>query len=184
MIYGLKGRIVQIDSESIVVDVHDIFYRILVCHPDYFHVDESRLIYTEQIIREDEQYLVGFVDDDERRAFLDLISVSGIGPKTALNALRATSPALLYQAIASKDTKYLKKLPGIGPKAASQIILDIKGQLSETDATDRSLSPNVIEALLSLGFKNSDINRAIKNAYLPGISDDELLKRCLQIIRK
>lgn len=183
MIFGLKGYIYEVNSNAIVIDVRDVFYQCFVAHPEAFHVASEVFVFTYQVTREDDQYLVGFSSLEEKRVFLDLISVSGIGPKTALSALSKTNPTDFYKAIAEKDVRYLKKLPGIGPKAANQIILDIKGQLSETDATGHSLNEDVKAALIGLGFKASQADKAITAVYQPGLADNELLKRALKTLR-
>ena len=85
-----------------------------------------------------------------------MISVSGIGPKTALGILAATTPERLEQAIEDEDIKYLKKLPGLGQKGASQIILDLKGKLAKSDTVSTNTNEDEVEmALTSLGFKKS-----------------------------
>ena len=185
MIYALKGIIEEIGDNFIIINVRDVYYQLLVSHPEDFMFHDERLVYTYQVVREDDEYLVGFISKEEKNAFLDLIKVSGIGPKTALNVLSATTPALFYNAISEKDVRYLKSLPGIGPKSAQQILLDIKGQISSQKVTSsRSLNPDVSEALVRLGFKVAEANTAIESVYQSGLNDDELLKRALKALRK
>ncbi len=185
MIYGLKGSIEKITANYIVINVRDVYYEVIVTHPEDYSLNETTIVYTYQVVREQEQYLVGFSSLDEKHAFLDLIKVAGIGPKTALNILSATTPTLFYNAVATKDVRYLKSLPGIGPKAAQQILLDIKGQVQvEKQASGKSLNPTVLEALKSIGFKAKEANKAIESVYEPGLDDDELLKRALVALRK
>lgn len=163
MFYSLKGYIDNITPDYIVVDVHDICFQVIVSHPEDFHVNELVCIYTYQVIREDEQYLVGFLSLEEKNIFIKLISVKGIGPRTAINALSQTRPDMLKNAIATSNVSYLKKLPGIGAKAAAQIILDLKGEIQLADTKNSQLSEQALdakEALKSLGFKASQIDEA------------------------
>ncbi len=104
-------------------------------------------------MREDEQYLVGFKTEYEKEAFLSLISVKGIGPRTALGAMSATTAEELFNAIAANNITFLKKLPGIGAKAAAQIILDLKGQLTGSPSGNPNQYDEVRDALKGLGYK-------------------------------
>ena len=131
MYYYLKGTIVEQGENYIVIDVCGIGYQVLVMHPLDFPLFELCLVYIAHIVREDEEYFVGFKDLQEKKVFNQLISVKGIGPRTALTALRGISIDEFIACIQNEDIKRLKKLEGIGPKAASQIILDLKGSLSD-----------------------------------------------------
>jgi len=185
MIYGLKGTIAEIQKDSLVIDVHDVFYELLVSRPSDWKVGQESSLFCYEVFGEDDHYLVGFVSPLERQAFMSLISVKGIGPKTALNALRATTPDDLYKAIAANNTAYLKKLPGIGPKAAAQIILDLKGQLTETDKKGNPAQfDEVQQALKSLGFKSKDIDEALSAVDEPNLTNEEILRVALRHLRK
>lgn len=184
MIYALKGYILEVKPSSIIVDVHDVFYEVLVSHPDDFAINEFAFVYTHQVKREDEEYLVGFRTLEEKQIFADLITVKGIGPKTALGALSETTAAMMIKAIATNDIKYLKKLPGIGPKAASQIILDLQGRLLTENTMKTDEHGDVRDALRQLGFKVMEIDHVLKTIYIPGMKAEELLKLALQKLRK
>ena len=131
MIYSLKGRVLLVDGDTVVIDVHDVGYQVLVSHVNDYEIGQEVFLYTYNVVREDEQYLVGFSSLDEKKVFLALIKVKGLGPKTVINALSSTTPNDVKNAIAANNVAYLKKLPGIGAKAASQIILDLKGELTD-----------------------------------------------------
>jgi len=185
MIYGLKGTIAEIHQDSLVIDVHDVFYELLVSRPSDWKVGQDSSLFTYEVYGEDDHYLVGFVSPLERQAFMSLISVKGIGPKTALNALRATTPDDLYKAIAANNTAYLKNLPGSGPRAAAQIILDLKGQLTETDKKGNPAQfDEVQQALKALGFKSKDIDEALSAVDEPNLSNEEILRVALRHLRK
>lgn len=184
MIYALKGYIFEIKKTVIIIEVHDIFYAVYVTHPEDYTINEFAFIYTEQIKREDEEYLVGFRTLEEKQIFLQLISVKGIGPKTALGALSETTPEMMLKAIATNDIKYLKKLPGIGPKAASQIILDLQGKLMMESTLTKDEHGDVRDALRQLGFKVTEIDQVLKVVYVPGMEAETLLKLALQKLRK
>lgn len=183
MYYSLKGKIIEITRNSVVIDVHDVCYEVLVAHPNAFTLNEEVVVYTHYVIREDEQYLVGFKTLDEKKAFMALINVKGIGPKTALNALSGTTTEELFNAIAANNITFLKKLPGIGAKAASQIILDLKGQLTSSKA-DVHQYEQVRAALKGLGFKVKEIEDALARINIPNGTNEMILKEALRRLRK
>ena len=119
-----------------------------------------------------------------------LIGVSGIGPKTAITMLSVTTPQSFIQAIELGNTGYLKKLPGIGSKSASQIILDLKGKLVvdvndtlEVKQVNKDLE-DTREALKGLGFKASDIDSVLKVVGQEKLTSQQYLKKALQLLRK
>ncbi len=185
MIYGLKGIIFKEEVTNIVLNINNVFYSIKITAPTNKEEGDELFLFTHQIIRQEEEYLVGFQSLGEKELFLKLINVSGIGPKTALGIMTATTPSLFEQAINSENLLYLKKLPGVGARGASQLILDLKGKL-QTD-TDKGGNPNITEvsvALTNLGFKKSDITRVLAKFTGEEITASELLKIALAELRK
>ncbi|MCQ2794605.1 MAG: Holliday junction branch migration protein RuvA [Bacilli bacterium] len=183
MYFSLTGKITHILDGKVVINVNNVSYEVLVAHDQDFSLNEETTIYTHFAIREDEQYLVGFKSLDEKKAFLSLINVKGIGPKTAINALSATTANELFTAISANNITFLKKLPGIGAKAASQIILDLKGQLTSSKA-DIHQYEQVRTALKSLGFKVKEIEDALAKVSIPNGTNEEILKEALRKLRK
>lgn len=183
MYFSLTGKITHILDGRVVIDVNNVSYEVLVAHDQDFSLGEETTIYTYFVIREDEQYLVGFKSLDEKKAFMSLINVKGIGPKTAINALSATTANELFTAISANNITFLKKLPGIGAKAASQIILDLKGQLTSSKA-DIHQYEQVRAALKSLGFKVKEIEEALARVSIPNGTNEEILKEALRKLRK
>lgn len=183
MYFSLTGKITHILDGKVVINVNNVSYEVLVAHDQDYSLNEVTTIYTHYVIREDEQYLVGFKSLDEKKAFLSLINVKGIGPKTAINALSATTANELFTAISANNVTFLKKLPGIGSKAASQIILDLKGQLTSTKA-DIHQYEQVRAALKSLGFKVKEIEDALAKVSIPNGTNEEILKEALRKLRK
>lgn len=189
MYYYLKGRIVKIENDFAVIDVNNVGYEFLTINENDFKLDEECLVYTLHIVREDEELFVGFKDLKSKEIFTKLINVKGIGPKTAVGALRGTTIDQFISLIRNNDIKGLKKLPGIGPKAAAQIILDMNGSLKASDIENvkgaETLTLNKEQeyakgVLKDLGFKISEINEVLKKIpeVLPA-SDivNEALKR-------
>ena len=183
MIYSLKGRVLLADGDTVVVDVHDVGYQVLVSHVNDYEVGPDVFLYTYNVVREDETYLVGFSSLEEKEVFLALIRVKGLGPKTVIGALSATTANDVKNAIASNNVVYLKKLPGIGAKAASQIILDLKGELTGTKG-DPTVYDEVAEALKELGFKGAAIERVLATINEKDASPEEVLRLALAKLRK
>ena len=184
MIYFLKGRVELKDKDTVIIDVNNVGYQVLVSHIDDYEIGEEVLVYTYNVVREDEQYLVGFNTLDEKSVFLSLIKVKGLGPRTAIGALSSTTPNEVVNAIASNNVAYLKKLPGIGAKAAAQIILDLKGELTGGSKGDPGVYEDVYEALKAMGFKGAAIDRVLATINEPGASSEDILRIALSKLRK
>jgi Holliday junction DNA helicase RuvA len=165
MIVALKGTITRLQPDHLWIDVQGITYRVLIARSQPFTLGSIHHVLTLQIFREDDQYLVGFASEDDRFMFERLISVKGIGPKTALAALSGTVSSEIVKAINVGNVSFLKSLPGIGPKAASQIVLDLRGKLVEDPDKKIPLTPifdEAKEALKALGFKPKEVDDALK----------------------
>jgi len=182
MIYFLKGIIDALEKDNIIIDVNNVGYEVLVSHIEQFEIGQEVKIYTYNVVREDENYLVGFSSKEERDVFLSLIKVKGIGPRIAVSALNATTPSAMNDAIASNNVAYLKKLPGIGAKAAAQIILDLKGELTGTKG-DPTVYDEVYDALKELGFKGAAIDRVLSTINEKDATAEDILRLALSKLR-
>ena len=183
MIYFLKGKVALIEDDSIVIDVRDVGYQMLVSHINDYRVGEEVLVYTHNVVREDENYLIGFKDLEEKKVFMSLIKVKGLGPKTVIGALSATSPNEVINAISSNNVAFLKKLAGLGAKAAGQIILDLKGELTGSKGNPKQYE-EVYEALKTLGFKGAAIDRVLAEINEPGATNEDILRIALKRLKK
>ena len=183
MIYFLRGKGAEINQESVVIDVRDVGYELLVSHIDSFHVGDEIFVYTYNVVREDENYLIGFVSKEEKDVFMSLIKVKGLGPKTVINALSATTPEEVINAISSNNVAFLKKLPGLGAKAAGQIILDLKGELTGSKGNPKQYE-EVYDALKTLGFKGAAIDRVLATINEPGATNEDILRIALKRLKK
>ena len=183
MIYFLRGKVAEINQESVVIDVRDVGYELLVSHIDSFQVGDEIFVYTYNVVREDENYLIGFVSKEEKDVFMSLIKVKGLGPKTVINALSATTPEEVINAISSNNVAFLKKLPGLGAKAAGQIILDLKGELTGSKGNPKQYE-EVYDALKTLGFKGAAIDRVLATINEPGATNEDILRIALKRLKK
>ncbi len=171
----LNGKISEIKPNKITIDVGNIGYEVITPNPYDFKTDEFVKVFVHHYVREDAIKLYGFKSADEKSLFIKLLSVKGIGPKSAVAILASGNVDDVVMAIEKGDARFLSKFPGIGPKASQQIILDLKGKIDLTEEA-RSSSTNikeVEEALNSLGYKTKEITKAVKG--LDGLKATNIL---------
>jgi len=178
----IKGRVKTLTSNHIILECSDIGYIIFVANPYSYEEEKDYTIYLYNHIREEENSLYGFKTNDEKLLFLKLISVKGLGPRTALPMFATGSVSGIIDAVERENVLYLTKFPKVGEKLARQMILDLKGKLVATEGTSTS-NDELIEVLTSLGYKHADIKR-----ILPNISEDlsieEQIKEALKQMLK
>lgn len=165
--YGfIKGKVVEHNSDNIIIENNSIGYEVFVANPYYYKLNEEYIVYIYLHVREDAFMLFGFENKDLKKLFLKLISVKGIGPKTAIGILANGNLEEIVNAIESCDHKLLTKFPGIGLKASQQIILDLKGKLNfekeESNNIDLQKKTDLVDTLKALGYKEKDIEKVIK----------------------
>ncbi len=183
MITYLNGTIVSHSANAVIVDVNDIGYLVKTANPYVFNIGDKYKIFTYQYVREDLLDLYGFLHNDELNLFLKLISVKGIGPKGALAILATGSVIGIVSAIESGNSDYLRKFPGIGPKASQQIILDLKGKFEGEGLVNQDIL-DVKEVLLSLGYSVREINKILPKVPVENTSLDKMVKSALQLMLK
>ncbi|HAR6473774.1 TPA: Holliday junction branch migration protein RuvA [Staphylococcus pseudintermedius] len=169
----ISGKLTALHPTHIIVETTSgIGYEIQTPNSYRFqkNLDQTVKVYTSLIVREDAQLLYGFIDQEEKDMFLSLIKVTGIGPKSALAILAASSPNEVKRAIENENEAYLTQFPGIGKKTARQIVLDLKGKVVVTE--------EVSEGLLDIATEHEDL--AVQEALLAlealGYSKRELKK--------
>lgn len=156
------GKVTEISSTYIALEVNNIGYQIYTPNPYTFNEEESTKIYIYEQIREDEQTLYGFKTKEEKDFFLQLIAVKGLGCKMALPILATGSIPGIADAIDRENILYLRKFPKIGDKLARQIILDLKGKVH----VDKSLPVSggyeeLVEVLKGLGYKEKEFSKVL-----------------------
>ena len=183
----IKGIIVDMARDHIVVDNQGIGYLIYVSNPYQFTKGKETLVYVYQQVKEDGILLFGFLSKEEKDLFLKLIMVKGIGCKTAIGILATGDVNAIIQAIESKNIVYLKKIPGIGPKAAQQIILDLQGQfngvISEMILTSVEFD-EAIEVLIALGYKRQEVDKVMNTLSQEHLDTNGYVKKALNLLVK
>lgn len=192
----IKGKLSKITAKFIVVETAGLGYVIYVANPYSFsgYVNQEVTIYLHQVIRDDAHLLFGFHTENEKEIFLNLISVSGIGPTTALAIIAVDDNEGLVSAIDNSDIKYLTKFPKIGKKTAQQMILDLSGKFVEASgesATSHKVSSEqnsnleeAMEALLALGYKATELKKV--KAFFEGTNEtvEQYIKSSLKMLMK
>lgn len=185
----MNGIIAATEPGYVVVDVNGVGYRLLMGNPYAYTVGQKAKLWVQHIIRDNDQALYGFETEEAKQTFNQLLTVTGIGPKSALAILANTDSNGLGRAVASGDVSYLTKFPGIGKKTAQQIILDLKGKLTLT-AQPAEVTPDVapaladaLAALVALGYQEKAVNKLIDKLAASGeTTTDGYLRRGLQLL--
>lgn len=185
MIGFVRGLVHAYDVDYVLIDVNGIGYRINFNHPESLTLGKEMTIYTYQNVREDEISLYGFLSLQEYDLFVKLISVKGLGPRIASSILSRASIENIVKAIEDGDVEFMKRMPGVGNKTASQIILDLKGKLvsNDNDIEDDRLK-EVQDALKQFGYKPQEIKPVMKALRNENGSTDELVKKALKMFVK
>ena len=194
----LTGLVTVVAPQYIVVDVNGVGYKLLVANPYRYQEDRTKKVqvYVYQAVREDNISLFGFTDKNEKNLFMQLINVSGIGPKSALAILANPDHQGPVDAITNNNVSYLTKFPGIGKKTASQIVLDLRDKLTNessnslfattqltVDATVNRELKDALEALAALGYKERDIKKVQKTLMKEEqMATDEYLRQALRLL--
>ena len=199
MISYIKGILEDMSPGKVVVDNHGIGYQMMVPMrgESFPKIGQEIKIYTHMHVREDDVSLFGFLSKEEKEAFELLIGVNGIGPKVGLSVLSTLSVYELKMAVISEDVKTISKTPGLGPKGAKKLILELKDKLSfeeleedgmgveilDTSADSSDSVMITIEGLVSLGYSKSEAAIAVnKIEDAKDLTPEELLKKALKNI--
>lgn len=171
MIGRLSGKLIEKQPPQIIVDVQGLGYEIDVPMSTFYNLPglgETITLFTHLVVREDAHLLYGFGSDDERRAFRQLLKISGVGPKLALSVLSGLSVADLAQTVAMQETGRLTKIPGVGKKTAERLVLELRDKLDHvpsvagSSTTFKANSGDVLNALLALGYNEREAQWALK----------------------
>ena len=199
MISYIKGILEDMSPGMVVVDNHGIGYQMMVPMrgESFPKIGQEIKIYTHMHVREDDVSLFGFLSKEEKEAFELLIGVNGIGPKVGLSVLSTLSVYALKMAVISEDVKTISKTPGLGPKGAKKLILELKDKLSFEELEEDGVGAEIfdtsvdssdsviitIEGLVSLGYSKSEAAMAVNKVEdAKDLTPEDLLKKALMNI--
>ena len=198
MIDSIKGTLVKKNPTSVIIDVGGIRLGIPITLATFEKIPDPNQpveLMTYLHVREDIMELYGFYDDQERDLFMQLNSISGIGPRSAMNILSGTDPIEFKKKIIDSDVASLTSIPGIGTKTAKRIIVELKDKFTDQDtgsdldfllvSGDKDKIDDVTKVLISLGYKRSSINQVIKKLVTKDGLDDnieDIIKGALKLL--
>ena len=199
MIARLSGILIEKSVTQCIVDVHGVAYRVVIPLTTFYELSEIGqpvVIHIHTHVREDAIHLYGFHVQADREVFELMISVSGIGPKLAVNVLSGIAAGELIRAVTEEDLKRLTGIPGVGKKTAERMILELKDKMAkigretppggtDTFKAGGQVKDDALSALVNLGYKGSAVkevvDRIIREAQEPP-SLDRLLKQALRVL--
>jgi Holliday junction DNA helicase RuvA len=191
MIAQLSGRLIEKTPTSIIIDCNGVGYEVKISLYSYSLIgsNENLRIYTKLIVREDAQLLYGFMEQEEREMFTHLISVSGIGPNTAMIMLSSLQTSEIAHAIQTDDVRSIQSIKGIGAKTAQRVIIDLKDKMLKLTFSSENVSTSnnttrfeALGALVSLGFDKKSAERALDKVADADASVEKLIKGALKIL--
>lgn len=196
----IKGILEIKESNYIVIDINGLGYKVFMSQnniDNIGNIGDSIKVYTYVRVREDDISIYGFITQEQLKMFELLISVSGVGAKSALVMISCIEPSEFAIAVISGNVKVLTKVPGIGNKSAQRIILELKDKLKEeqleTETSnnlkqkEKDNSENINEAisgLMVLGYSKRDIEKAFEHLDVDNLSIEDLIKKGLVLLSK
>jgi len=202
MIAYVKGELVQKQIGYVVIDVGGLGYKIFMSEPsidEIGNIGDTVKVHTYYKVSEDDISLFGFNTQEELRMFELLISVSGIGAKTAIAMLASIEPSQFAIAVISNDIDTLKRIPGVGPKSAQRIVLELKDKMKKeqqiAELTNASLEQKskvkkiivadskvqeATDALQVLGYTKKDVEKALEQIDTAELTVEDIIKRALR----
>jgi len=191
MIGHLNGKLVEKNPTELIVECGGVGYEVKISLNTFSALgsDEAIKIFTKLVVREDAHILYGFASKEEREMFNHLVSVSGIGPNTAMIMLSSLVPDEIAHAIQSEDVRTIQSIKGIGAKTAQRVIIDLKDKmLKMVFSTENIFNQNntnrfdALTALVSLGFDKKAAEKAIDKIATGDESVEILIKEALKIL--
>jgi len=192
MIAYLQGSVILKKHKYLLVLVNNVGYQVFVTEKTGLDINERMEIklFTHQTFKEDNQELYGFLTLAELELFKNLVSVSGVGPKSALGVLNAAGVAEIIGAIVAGDPALLRTVTGIGPKTAERLVVELKSKMKalakdgDASVTTAPRDLDIFEALLSLGYGRKEIAEALKNLPAENNTDSLRIRAALKILSK
>jgi Holliday junction DNA helicase RuvA len=186
MIVALEGKVERKEPTFLHINVNGIFYEVFTSINCSGSITTNTVkIHTTHVIKEESSSLYGFMDLNEQKMFNTVIKINGVGPKVALAICSTFTPSSFAQVVEEKNVDMLKRVPGIGPKGASRILVELSGFVVDGEGSANSLTGNKNEAsmaLESLGFKKDIITKALNGCN--GKTTSELVKEALKKLQR
>lgn len=190
MIGRITGKLAEKHPPQVLLEVAGVGYELDVPMSTFYQlpaIGQQVTLHTHLVVREDAHLLFGFATEEERKAFRQLLKISGVGARIALSVLSGLSVADLAQAVTNQDSGRITKIPGIGKKTAERLLLELRGKLEMTLSPDAapamSRSQDVLNALLALGYNEREANWAI-GQLSDGLPVADGIRQALKLLSK
>lgn len=188
MIGKIKGKLTEIYGNRGYIETSSGVTYLVYCVPHYLDkLGADVEMYTHLQIKDDDHVLFGFENYSQYRLFQMLLSVDGVGPKAGFTIVSYAQNEMIVSSVETADVGFFQSIPGIGKKTAQRIILDMSGKISKQIDIESIVSSRddvtVVEALLSLGFKDMDIRRSLQNVDKTA-SLEEKIRQAIQLLSK
>lgn len=194
MIGRIKGVLIEKSPPDICVDVQGVGYELQVPMNTFYRlpdIDHPVSLYTHFVVREDAQLLYGFYEARERELFRAVIKINGVGPKLGLAILSGIEASDFVRVVHNNDVAALTKVPGIGKKTAERLVIEMRDKLKDWPEAPGDLQASLnsaaaggteeaVSALLALGYKPKDAEKAIKSIAVEGMTSQELIRQALK----
>lgn len=192
MIGALTGTLARKDTDGILIDVGGVGYLVTVPLSSFYELPEAGQEVALRIhtyVRDDSIDLYGFLSGSEQALFEELIGVAGVGPKLAVTILSGMESDLLVSSIADQDVARLTTIPGVGKKTAERLVLELKDKVLDMapaarETSVRGVREDVVSALMNLGYRQRDAERALEKVEQPADDFEELLRQTLRSLAR
>lgn len=183
MIVGIEGNIEKKEPASVYINVNGLIYEVLISINTFHSLEGEKVkLHTIQVIREDAHTLYGFSSESEKQMFSQLIKINGVGPKVALAICSTFTPDSFASIVQANDVASLKRVPGIGPKGASRILVELSNFIVSTDSSNTTPSKTeATMALESLGFKKEQITKVLAGIHVSDTA--QIIKEALKKLK-
>ena len=178
MLHSLTGKVSEVSLDGILIDVQGLGFFVIVPDTFTFSVGETRTLRTHVAVRQDGFELYGFNDPLDLAFFKKCLTVSGVGPKTAMSFLRRSPRENLESAIAKKDATYLTRVVGLGKKAADKLIVELSEKMDKGESHD-SADGDVLDTLVALGYTEKEARDALTRVPREIVGKDLRLRAAL-----
>ena len=194
MIGALRGRLLKKNPPFLLLEVGGVGYELEAPMTTFYDLpddDREITLSVHMVVRDDAQLLYGFSDSQQRELFRMLIKINGVGPRVALGVLSAMRARQLVECVQNQDADMLARVPGIGKKTAARILMDMQDRVNNLSVAGDAPTPaagdaraDAVQALLSLGYKIADANKAVAAVRDADLPREELIRRALQYLSK
>ncbi len=187
----IKGEIIETGPTHLIIETQGIAYHLHCSVQTAQNAADKTKIFIHLLVKEDDMRLYGFADKDEREIFRQLISVSGIGPNTAIIMLSSLTPSEIKHAIETENIEIIKTIKGIGNKTAQRIIIELKDKMQKlqidagkTNIINNNAADEAISALQMLGFNKKTTEKILKKIFseTPNLTPEDAVKKALKLL--